>query len=234
MNKQLILLGVVFSMSTSCFANWYQDIIDAITKQAGITNGILSKEFTLQQDMLRNQKEMQNLMGQINGNMTGHSGYGTYQFHDYQSYGAGAKDWGNVINMAEHGRGDGDLGGVIGSVTRDFPYDRSAYNRGISNPNSQRYFATKATTTISVRAASELDYNKIQQQIDYQQVLMKQIENTKDIKAAMDLANRIQLEGNLINLEILRQSALSNQQQAINEQASVMTAVSNAKFLTKK
>jgi hypothetical protein len=50
----------------------------------------------------------------------------------------------------------------------------------------------------------------------------------------MDLANRIQVEGNLINLEILRQSALVNQQQAITEQASVMSALSNAKFLTKE
>jgi len=233
MNRQLKLFIVIMSLSTSCFANWYQDIIDAITKQAGITNGILNNEFTLQQDMLRSQKEMQKLMEQMNGNMTGHSGYGTYQFHDYQSYGAGANDWSGVVNMAEHGSGEGELGAMIGSVASDFPYDRNAYNRGISNVNSQRYFAAKSHTTIAARAASELDYNKIQQQIAYQQTLMQQIEKTKDIKAAMDLANRIQLEGNLINLEILRQSALVNQQEAINEQASVMGALSNAKFLTK-
>ena len=233
MNRKIILFISIVSFSTSCFANWYQDIINAIIQQSGITNGILDNELSLQKDMLRNQKAMQKLMDQMNGNMTSHSGYGTYQFHDYQSYGADAKDWTSVVNMAEHGHGDGQLGSMIGSVVRDFPYDKNAYNRGINNPNYQRYFAVKSHTTIAARAASELDYNKIQQQISYQKILMDQIEKTKDIKAAMDLANRIQLEGNLINLEILRQSALANQQDAINEQASVMGALSNAKFLTK-
>jgi len=234
MKRQWILLGVMLSLSSACYANWYQDIINAITKEAGITNGILNNELSLQQDMLKNQKEMQRLMDQINGNMSGHSGYGSYRFIDYQSYGAGANDWSSVINMAERGHGDGALGGMISSIARDFPSDSSAYNRGVRNPRAQRYYATKSQTTIAARAASELDYNKIQQQIAYQQLLMQQIESTKDIKAAMDLANRIQVEGNLINLEILRQSALVNQQQAITEQASVMSALSNAKFLTKE
>lgn len=234
MKRRWLLLVVIFSFSSACYANWYQDIINAITKQAGITNGILSNELTLQQDMARNTKEMQHLMEQLNRSTTGHSGYGSYQFHDYQSYGPGAKDWSSVINMAERGRGEGALGEMMSAITRDFPSDSVTYNRGVSNLGAQRYYATKSQTTIAARAASELDYNKIQQQISYQHLLMEQIEKTKDIKAAMDLANRIQLEGNLINLEILRQSALINQQQAITEQASVMGALSNAKFLIKK
>jgi len=233
MKRQWLLFSFMLILSSSSYANWFQDIINVISKQAGITNGILNNELSLQQDMLRNQKEMQRLMDQVNGNLTSHSGYGTYQFHDYQSYGAGANDWNSVIKMAERGQGDGALGEMIGVISRDFPLDHSVYNRGISNPRSQRYYTAKSQTTIAARAASELDYNKIQQQIAYQQLLMRQIENTKDIKAAMDLANRIQVEGNLINLEILRQSALVNQQQAITEQASVMNALSNAKFLTR-
>lgn len=234
MKKKLLLLAVLLSMSTASYANWYLDIINAITKQAGITNGILSNELTLQQDMAKNTKEMEQLMNRLNGNTSGHSGYGTYQFHDYQTYGSGASDWASVIKMAERGQGDGALGEMIQEITRNFPSDHDAYNRGISNPSAQRYYAEKSQTTIAARAASQLDYNKIQQQIAYQQLLMQQIEKTKDIKAAMDLANRIQVEGNLINLEILRQSALVNQQQAITEQASVMSALSNAKFLTKE
>tara|TARA_R110000868_G_scaffold351481_1_gene612762 strand:- start:1380 stop:2084 length:705 start_codon:yes stop_codon:yes gene_type:complete len=233
MKRQLLLLAALLSMSTACYANWYLDIINAITKQVGITNDILNSELTLQQDMLHNQKRMQRVIGQMNGHITGHSGYGTYRFHDHQSYGPEAKDWLSVINMANRGQGGGELGRMISAISRDFPFNRQVYNRGISNPAAQRYYAAKAQTTVAARAASELDYNKIQQQISYQQELMHQIENTKDIKAAMDLANRIQLEGNLINLEILRQSALVNQQQAIAEQAAVMSALTNAKFLTK-
>ena len=234
MRRQSLIFVALIMMSSTSYANWYQDIINAITKQAGITNGILNNELTLQQDIARNTGEMQHLMDKLNGDMTGHSGYGAYQFHDYQSYGSGANDWSGVIKMAERGQGDGALGEMIREISRDFPSDHDAYNRGISNPSAQRYYAEKSQTTIAARAASQLDYNKIQQQIAYQQLLMQQIEKTKDIKAAMDLANRIQVEGNLINLEILRQSALANQQQSITEQASVMSALSNAKFLTKE
>lgn len=234
MKRKLLLLAVLLSLSTASYANWFRDIWEAIIKYGATTNILLGKELTLQEEMLDNQKEMQHLMDKLNGDMTGHSGYGTYQFHDYQSYGSGANDWNGVIKMAERGQGDGALGEMIREITRDFPSDHDAYNRGISSPSAQRYYAEKSQTTIAARAASQLDYNKIQQQIGYQQLLMQQIEKTKDIKAAMDLANRIQVEGNLINLEILRQSALANQQQSITEQASVMSALSNAKFLTKE
>jgi hypothetical protein len=234
MKKQWLLVCALLSLSTASYANWYQDIINAITKQAGITNGILSNELTLQQDMLRSQKDIQGLMNQLNNHVTGHSGYGTYQFNDYQSYGNSAKDWSGVVSMAGRGQGDGALGQMMSSIVRDFPADSNTYNRGVSDPRAQQYYAMKSQTVIAARAASELDYNKIQDQIAYQQMLMKQIENTKDLKAATDLSNRIQVEGNLINLEILRQSALVNQQQAITEQGSVMSALSNAKFLTKE
>ncbi len=234
MRKQLILLGAILSFSSICYANWFQDIINVINKQASVSNDIMNNQLSIQQDMFRNQKAMQYFLDQINANTSGHSGYGSYQFHDYQSYGVDANDWSSVINMAERGHGNGALGGMIGSIKRDFPFDSNVYNRGVRNSKSQQYYATKSKTIIAARAASELDYNKIQQQIAYQQLLMQQIEKTKDIKAAMDLANRIHLEGNLINLEILRQSALINQQQAITEQASVMSALSNAKFITKE
>jgi hypothetical protein len=67
MKKQLLILAVILSASTACYANWYQDIINIIAKQAGITNGILNNELTLQEDMLHNQKKMKNLMEQMNG-----------------------------------------------------------------------------------------------------------------------------------------------------------------------
>jgi len=230
--KRLFLFALIF-ISSNSYANWYQDIINAIVQQAGVTNGILNKDLSIQQDIKSNQHAMQKLLDQINANTTSHSGYGTYHFQDFQSYGNSANNWSNVTQMASDGQGGGALGDTMTSVKRHFPYDNKRYNRGISNEESQHYYAIKSQTTIAARAASETDYNRIQQQIDYQHVLMQQIENTKDIKAAMDLANRIQIENNLINLEILRQSTLLNQQQAVTEQAAVMNALSNAKFLSK-
>lgn len=234
MKKQWVLLCTLLMLSTSSYANWFADIIRAINKQAGITNGLLSTMTSQESQILASQQNIEQLMKQVSGSVTGHSGYGTYQFQDYQSYGNGARDWSGVVNMAERGQGDGELGRMIGSITHDFPADRNTYNRGVSDPQAQRYYAVKSQTVLAARAASELDYNKIQEQIAYQQMLLHQIEKTKDLKAATDLSNRIQVEGNLINLEILRQSALVNQQQAITEQASVMSALSNAKFLSKQ
>jgi hypothetical protein len=234
MKKQILLFVLLLSISSASYANWFRDIWEAIIKYGSTTNILLGKELTLQEEMLRNEKDMQRLVNEMHSSVTGHSGYGTYQLHDFSSYGAGANDWVSVIKMANQGRGDGALGEMIASITRDYPADIEVFNHGISNTQSQRYYAMKSQTTLAARAASELDYNKIQQQIAYQQMLMQQIEKTKDIKAAMDLANRIQVEGNLINLEILRQSALVNQQKAVAEQASVMSALSNAKFLTKQ
>lgn len=233
MKKQAISVFVLLSVSSSSYANWLEDIWVAVIKYGSGTNNLLGQQLTLQQQLLNSQRDTQKLTDQINGNLTSHSGYGTYQLHDYQSYGGGVNNWNDVVNMADHGRGNGSLGEMIGSISSNFPYDTSTYNRGVTNPQLQQFYATKAQTTLVTRAASELEYNKIQDQITYQQMLMKQIESTKDIKASMDLANRIQVEGNLINLQILRQSALVNQQQAVTEQASVMSALSNAKFLNK-
>lgn len=234
MKKRLLILCVVLSLSTSSYANWYQDIINAITKQAGITNDILGREFSLQQDMLSSQQDIQGLMDQVNKNLRSHSGYGSVGFHDYQSYGMNAGDWLEVIRMAERGQGDGALGKVINKMSREFPIDQRSFNRAVSDVNAQRYYAMKSGTVLAARAASQLDYNKIQDQIAYQQMLLKKIEQTDDLKAAMDLSNRIQVEGNLINLEILRQSALDNQQQAVTEQAAVISALANARFLTRE
>ena len=134
--------------------------------------------------------------------------------------------------MAEAGLGEGDLGRTIHHMANQFPIDEGTFDRSTTNENNQKYYALKSQTILAARAASELDYNKIQDQIAYQQMLQQQIEKTQDLKAAIDLSNRIQVEGNLINLQILRQVALTNQQQAVTEQATLNTALSNAKFLT--
>lgn len=225
-----IMLMVSIFVCSLAQANWLEDIWRSELRMEGLLGGSLNN----QGQMLGVQRDIDSLMKDMNGHMTGHSGWGNYQFHDYQSYGGEARDWANVMQMAEHGQGAGELGGMISGVSRQFPANTAIYNRGVSDANSQRYYALKSQTILAARAASQLDYNKIQDQIAYQQMLQQQIEQTKDLKAAIDLSNRIQIEGNLINLEILRQTALTNQQQAISEQASINAALTNAKFLTKE
>lgn len=235
MKKNLILICffLVISFSTNAQANWFKDIIDTINKQGGITNNWLSSINAQQGALLDSQRDVEKVMKQMNGHFTSHSGWGTYQFRDYQSYGGNANSWASVMKMAESGQGSGALGHAMGEISHQFPIDTITYKKGISDSSSQKYYAIKTQTILAARAASQLDYNKIQEQIAYQQMLQQQIEKTKDLKAAIDLSNRIQVEGNLINLEILRQTTLLNQQQAVSEQANVNNALANARFLTK-
>lgn len=235
--KRILILSITVLAASPLYANWLEDIWRSEMRMEAIQGRMLGNQgqiISLNRDMLNTQKDIDTLMKQMNGHLTSHSGWGNYQFKDYQSYGGSAHEWSGVLHMAEIGRGDGALGLSMGGISSQFPIDKTAYNHGVSDINSQRYYAMKSQTVLAARAASELDYNKIQQQIAYQQMLQQQIEKTADLKAAVDLSNRIQVEGNLINLEILRLTALVNQQQAITEQATVNSALANAKFLTKQ
>lgn len=226
------MLAVTFS--TQAKANWYQDIIDAITREATIGNGFLNGINLQQGEILTSQQDIEKLMKEVNGGLTSHSGWGAYQSHDYQSYGSGASDWAGIMQMAKNGSGTGALGKTLNSINSQFPIDSNTFSKGISDTNSQKYYSIQSQTVLAVRAASQLEYDKIQDQINYQQMLQQQIEKTKDLKSAVDLNNRIQVETNLINLGILRQSALSNQQNAVYEQANLNSALLNSKFLTKQ
>lgn len=230
---KVILVISLFAVSGTSYANWFADIIRVMQQTSAITNGQLSNINASQGEMLASSQNIEELMKQVNGNLQGHSGWGTYQFHDYQSYGDDANNWTDVMSMAQHGGGSGALGGEMQGISSQMPFDTHVFNQGVSDPYTQNYYALKSQTVLAARASSQLDYNKIQEQIRYQQMLQQQIEKTKDLKAAVDLSNRIQVEGNLISLEVLRQSALTNQQQAVSEQAGVVGALSNARFLTK-
>lgn len=233
----------LFCITSLAHANIFGSILKIMRVIEGLQGNMLKVQrgildgqhdmVSMQRDLLKSQQEMDHVMKQVNSHLTGNSGWGTYQFHDYQSYGDTARNWTHVMQMAESGHGGGPLGQTISGMAHQFPIERDAFNRGVADSRTRQYYAVKSQTILAARAASQLDYDKIQDQIAYQQMLQQQIEKTKDLKAAMDLSNRIQMEGNLIHLEILRLAALSNQQQAITEQATVNSALSNARFLSK-
>ena len=228
MNKKFLLVSIL-AFSDLAEASWWSRITDLIKASNGIQGNIYKRDG----EILETQKHIDSIIKDLNGHMIGSRGWGTYKFKDYQSYGEGANDWSSVINMANQGNGKGELGVVINSLSKQYPNNFKIFNNNISDETQQKYYALKSQTVLATRAASQLDYNKIQDQISYQQMLQQQIERANDIKSATDLSNRIQVEGNLINLEILRQLALLNQQHAVNEQANLNSALSNAKFLTK-
>lgn len=236
MKKYIMLFCLIpcLLLSNVTYANWYLDIINAINNQGGLENGWLNSISSQQGALLTSQQNVEKTIQQMNGNIIGNYGWGTFNSHDYQSYGDSAIDWVKVLQLAENGGGSGDLGQKMNTIAGQFPIDEKGFNQGITDPNSQKFYSLQSQTVLATRAASQLDYDKIQNQITYQQMLQQQIEKASDLKSAVDLNNRIQVEANLINLEILRQSSLANQQNAISEQANVNSALMNAKFLTKQ
>jgi hypothetical protein len=238
--KKIILTFVLYFLSIQIYAKDIgRGIVDLLISsmkiealQASILNG-QTQQLNVERDILSTQRDIDNLMRNVNSNISGNSGWGTFRLHDYSSYGESSRDWSSVIAMADSGNSSGELGQMIRAIVNQFPIDKSTFNRGITDSRTQVYYALKSQTILATRAASQLDYNKIQAQIEYQQMLQYQIEKSPNLKAALDLNNRLQFESNLIQLEILRQIALTNQQQAVSEEASLNTALSLAKFLTK-
>lgn len=232
MKKRIIVLvtSTLLIMCSTSYASWFSSIFNSLLRIEGFDSNIL-KNITEDNYQLN---DIDSLMKNVRDNIAGNYGMGTYHFHDYQTYGSDAANWNSVLDMSAKGKGSSELGLMISDISDQYPANVKLYNESIKDSYNQKYYALKFQTVLSTRAASQLDYNKIQDQIRYQQMLQEQIEHTKSLKEAVDLQNRLQVEGNLINLEILRQSALSNQQQAVTEQASVNAAIANARFLNKK
>ena len=143
-----------------------------------------------------------------------------------QSWGSNLSTWQSVLNAYQNG--DGKVGVSARDLNHQFPIQSSTLIN--PNPNSidAKFYTLQAQTALASRAASQHDYDNIQNQIDYMHKLLKMIGETKTVKDALDLQNRIQVENSLIQLELLRLSSLSNQQQSIETQGEVNSYINNA------
>ncbi len=231
MKRYAVWVGTifVFIFSEISYASAIYGILDTLRRVEGVQIDVRN----IERDMMNNQRDIHSLMKQINAGVVGHSGWGTYQPHEHQTYGDSARDWARLMELAKTGNGSGALAQTLSRIANQFPIDQAAFNRGVSDTQSQTYYAQQSQTILATRAASQLDYDKIEEQITYQKTLQQQIEHANDLKSAVDLNNRIQVETNLIQLAMLRQAALANQQQAMSQQANMMSGLTHAKFLTK-
>lgn len=158
--------------------------------------------------------------------ITGSYGLGSLGFNsNLQSWGSGTESWQNILHLYQKGSNPGLLNDVVKLLSKEFPIQESK----VANPNPEsinaKYYLLQAKTALATRATSQTDYDNIQKQIHYMHQLHAQIDHTQNLKAAVDLQNRLQVEGNLLQLEILRMLSLSSQQQAIAAQGHVNTIV---------
>jgi Type IV secretion system proteins len=184
--------------------------------------------------MLDIQGSIQRLNGQIQEAISGQSEWGSWQYTDYSSWGKNTAHWNEVLTLAEKGGNNSQLGRTLRLLAQEFPFDTALYNQTNPNKADQIYYSLKAKTALAARAASQLSYDKIQEQIHYTHQLRQQIGKTTTLKQSLDLQNRLTIENSFIQLETLRQLALINQQHAIDSQAEINNSIQNARFLNQK
>ena len=215
-----IVLSLFMILSFPGYADPISDLVNILAQIQGYQLQISSIQNTIQ-----------GLTHQIQDAVSGQSEWAHWQFTDYQSWGENTDRWSSVLSMAENGGNNSQLGRALRTLAEEFPVATELYNSVNPNKMDQKYYALKAKTALAARAASQLSYDKIQDQINYANQLRQQIGSTATLKQSVDLESRLTLENNLIQLEMLRQLALINQQHAIDAQAEVNEAIQNAHFL---
>jgi Type IV secretion system proteins len=202
---------LIISLPIMVKADIFQDIFNEIKQEANLQQ--LISQYTNQ-----TLQQMMNTAGLDLANKN-------YD-ENLQSWGSGAGDWNSALMLYHQASSDETtLAGVENTLNQQFPIQP---NRILNNASDQQYYTLKAQTALAARAASQLDYNKINKQIEYMHKLHDMIGDAKTVKDALDLQNRLSVENNLIQLELLRLSALNNQQKAINTQGEVNAVVNNA------
>lgn len=217
------VLSLLIILPLPSHADFFTDLINIAAQIQGY-----------QLEMTGIQDTIQRLNRQIQEAVSGQSEWGHWQYTDYSSWGENTDHWNDVLNMAANGGNNSQLGRTLRSLAREFPVDTALYNRVNPNNTDQKFYALKSKTALAARAASQLSYDKIQEQINYTSQLRQQIGTTTTLKQSLDLQNRLTIENNLIQLETLRQLALINQQHAIDSQAEVNNSIQNSRFLNKK
>jgi len=209
-----------------CVVHSYADPISQIVDELQTVEGY-------EKSSMGSLSDIDNLTSSLKDAMTKTNGWGQYKLQDFQSYGAGGANWSDVLNMAKSGGGSGALGQVMSGVSQEFPSNQPLINKVVTDSTTQNYYAEQSQTVVANRAAGQLDFNNIQKQIDQQSDLRKNVGQTTDLKSSVDLLSRNQIEGNMINLQLLRQITASNQQQALNTQGELNDEQLNANFLQK-
>lgn len=218
MKKTALALSFsLFLFSSSAFADWgdIAIILPYIIHITEFVEGIknLMTNLTSITDKMREE-----LKGELKNDLTGNYGMGTYNQSEgekYQTWNGGNK-WQNVMDSYQ---GSGDLGSIAKTLHDEYPIQSDKVEKASINKKQAQYYTLQAKTALAARASSQYVFDKIDKQVEYQRDLQKQIEKTSDLKAAVDLQNRLQVENNFLLLQMLRLLAMSSQQQAIQAQA---------------
>lgn len=222
MKRLIIILLFLSLISTSVFAGDPIELAEILTAVQAIQD--------INGDIKDINSQIKDFDEQIKNFMEGNYSWGSYFVTDYHTW-KGNETWSDVISMAQHGSYSGDLGDMMETLARDFPININIVNISNSNEQDQKDYALKASIALAARTASQYDYDQIQKQIDEMNKIKTEIDKTENLKSAVDLQNRLQVENSMMQLSILRQLSLLNQQQALKSQEEANAMVKNAEFL---
>lgn len=162
--------------------------------------------------------------------LIGSYGYGglTLSSNAY-SWGKNNDQLSSLLNAYQNGHGD--FGSLAKQLHQQFPINPSTLK---PHDRINSYNQLQAETTLTARTASEYSYNQIEEKLEVQRNLQKQIDRAPNIKAAIDLQNRLSYENNLLQLELLRLISVSTQQQAVAQQDNANSALIRQRFFDLK
>jgi hypothetical protein len=167
-------------------------------------------------------------INQLNS-IIGNYGLGMEDFLDQgETWGNDIESWEDVIETYERGNVEGALGKAARQMEEQFPIDTALVAE--KDPKGAEYYQVHAETALAVRATSQIEFDQIEDNIEYQQAMLQKIDSTPNLKAAVDLLGRLQAESNLIQLRILRMMAINSQQQSIESQGYANAALERIEF----
>lgn len=201
------------------FSNANADIWDAIFNQLAAQTGI---QQTIQQ-YTQSLPAMQQAL-------TSQNSWGSFHYdQNLQSWGSNTQSWNSVLTLYQQGGGSG-VGSIAKQLNNQFPIQAPSKVYQNANSIDAQYYQVQSQTALAARAASQFDYNNIQNEIANLQALHDQINSTQDLKSSMDLSNRFQYESTMLEIELLRLTALNSQVQAVTAQGQSNAVVDNTNF----
>lgn len=226
----LITLVIILNLYAKCIFASGMPVYDAVVwSQLYEEYKAITKTYDLLENTeITNINQLNKLVDQLNS-ITGNYGLGLEDFLDQaETWGDDIEDWEDVLETYERGNVEGALGKASRQMEEQFPIDTAAVAE--KDPKGAEYYEVHAETALAARATSQVEFDQIEDNIEYQQAMLQKIDSSPNLKAAVDLLGRLQAESNLIQLRILRMMAINSQQQSIESQGYANAALERIEF----
>lgn len=222
---KILMMFIALTLPFSSYAKSddfdFSDLLDAITKIYGVNLDM--------KDLNGEQLDKLNELSEaLKGTHTYGNNYYNVADHDW---GSNATDWQSILSMTRHGHGDGELGDVISTLSRDFPMENS-----LNSPNDieNKYYELSAQDALASRSSSEVAYKQAVRAEKTMNTLHDLIDKTPDSKSAEDLNNRFAAESTMSSIQQTKLLAILIQQISLQSQAESNRAKEDKEFFEAK